>query len=284
MNEVGVFLSTTRIKDVGAALAAVRALGFRVVQLGKLDDHDYSPSGARELATLLEQTDLDVTSLCIVYNGESYASVDAVRETVGLLPAATVDERIAYSRRCITTAADLGIPLVTFHVGLLPPDPEDPGYRRVHDAVNRIAVDAAKKGIRLGLETGQETAEELLAFLDSLEVPVGVNFDGANFIAYQTENPLRALARLFPRVVGVHVKDYWPPSEPGLLSLPAPLGQGAARVDETLDYLLASGFASPLILETYAKDDPLRTLADARTYVLTYLRRRSDTIADKNSG
>jgi hypothetical protein len=71
------------------------------------------------------------------------------------------------------------------------------------------------------------------------------------------------------------LKDYSPPAAPGPLSRPTPLGRGAARVDVTIDFLLDAGFAGPLILETYDPVNPLRTLAEARAYVLNRLARRS---------
>jgi len=88
-------------------------------------------------------------------------------------------------------------------------------------------------------------------------------------------DPLAALQTLSPRVVGVHVKDYAPPAAPGLLSRPAPLGKGTARVGETIDFLQDAGFGGPLILETYDNEDPLRTLSEARTYVLERLHQGS---------
>jgi len=273
--EVGLFLSTTRASRVEEALAMARQLGFSVIQFGKLAASYYTPAGVAEVAQLLQKEGLTASGLCIVYDGESYVDVGAVRRTVGLLPAELVDERVAYSQRCIDTAADLGIRLVTFHVGMIPTDPGDPGYQRVLGAVNRIAAYADQRGIKLGLETGQETAEELIAFLDRLETPVGVNFDGANFIAYSTADPLPALEVLYPRVVGVHIKDYAPPAAPGLLSRPAPLGQGVAQVDETIQYLLRQGYSEPLILETYDPADPLKTIAESRTYVLNRIQRAS---------
>jgi len=271
--EVGLFLSTTRLSEVDRALAAAREIGFRTIQFGKLAERYYSPTGAQELARLLNQEGLIASGLCIVYDGESYADLSAVHRTVGLLPTETVEERVRYSQCCIDTAADLGIRLVTFHVGMLPADPDDPGYQRLQRAVDQIASYAHRREIEIGLETGQETAEELLALLARLDTPVGINFDGANFIAYSTADPIAALAALYPRVVGVHIKDYAVPTAPGLLSRPAPIGQGAARVDETIRFLLTAGFPGPLILETYDTVDPLRTIAEARVYVLDRIQR-----------
>src|SRR5688500_3702739 len=85
--EVGAFLSTTRIKDPAAACAAVQALGFRVIQLGKLPDASYTPAGHTELARILQQTGLTAISLCVVFDGERYDTVESVSTTVGFLPA-----------------------------------------------------------------------------------------------------------------------------------------------------------------------------------------------------
>jgi L-ribulose-5-phosphate 3-epimerase len=272
---VGAFLSTTRIEDPAEACAAVQALGFRVVQLGKLPDSYYIPAGAATMESVLRRNGLTAASLCVVFDGERYDTVESVSTTVGFLPAGPLDGRLAYTRACIDTAAALGIPLVTFHMGMLPSSPTSEPYQRVQRAVDAVGAHAADEGVTVGLETGQESAAALLAFLDRLDAPVKVNYDGGNFIAYQTGDPLDALAALYPRVVGVHIKDRLPPQAPGLIGPGERLGRGVARVDETLKLLLELGWTEPIILETYAVsgDDPLETLAHARAYVLERLER-----------
>jgi L-ribulose-5-phosphate 3-epimerase len=266
LNSIRAFLPGTRVLDVERACAAVRGLGFRTVQLGKLPDEHYAPGGRDRLAGTLRRHGLTACALTMVYDGESYADLEAVRRTVGFMPEAHVEARIAYSLRCVDTAADLGVPLVTTHVGLIPADADDPAYRQVLDAANRVAARAAARGVQLALETGQESAEELMAFLDRLEHPAGVNFDGANFVCYRTDEPLAALRALYPRVLGVHVKDYLPPDQTRF-TRPCPLGEGGAQVDETLDLLVEGGFPGPLVLEVYSEDDHTGTIARARDYV-----------------
>jgi sugar phosphate isomerase/epimerase len=166
---------------------------------------------------------------------------------------------------------------VTFHMGMLPASParpDDSAYRRIRRAVEEVGDYAARRSVTIGLETGQETAAGLLAFLDRLSAPVGVNFDGGNFVAYQTGDPVEALRELYPRTVGVHLKDRLPPPAAGRIGLGERLGQGTARVDDTLRLLLRLGWSRPIILETYAVqgDDPIETLTHARDYVLDRLR------------
>jgi sugar phosphate isomerase/epimerase len=273
--EVGVFLSTTRSKDPAEACAAVEALGFRVIQLGKLPDSYYTPAGTDALDGILRRHGLAAISLCVVFDGERYDSVESVSQTVGFLPAAPLAGRLAYTRGCIDTAARLDIPLVTFHMGMLPASPASEAYQRVQRAVDEVGAYAAKQDVTIGLETGQESAAALLEFLDRLDAPVKVNYDGGNFVAYQTDDPLDALKALYPKVEGVHIKDRRPPEQPGLVGPGWRLGLGTARVDETLQLLVELGWPKPLILETYAVkgDDPIETLTHARAYVLERLER-----------
>jgi L-ribulose-5-phosphate 3-epimerase len=272
VSDVGVFLNTTGIDDVAEACRAARALGFSEIQLGKLPDAYHSPPGRRRLAEILEGEGLRAVALSIVHEGGSYANLEAVRRTVGFLPPETVEARVQFSFRCLDTVAALGIPLVTTHVGLLPSDPRDEGYQRVLHAVERVATYAQRIGATYAIETGQETAEALLEFIARVDAPVAVNFDGPNFIAYQTQDPIEALTLLYPQTAGVHIKDYLVPAAPGLLSQACPLGEGAGRVDETLRFLVEADYGGPLILETYDRVAPLETLARSRAYVLDRLR------------
>lgn len=103
--DVGVYLSTTRITDVERACAAVRELGFEVVQLGKLADEYYTPLGAERLGGILRRAGLTASALGMVYDGEIYATPETVRRTVGFLPPDTAEARVVHSQRCIGLAA-----------------------------------------------------------------------------------------------------------------------------------------------------------------------------------
>ena len=72
------------------------------------------------------------------------------------------------------------------------------------------------KEIELGMETGQESAGELLEFLDDLDTPnVFVNFDPANMILYGAGDPIDAIRTLGRHVRHVHVKDATASNRPG---------------------------------------------------------------------
>jgi len=67
---------------------------------------------------------------------------------------------------------------------------------------------AQRAGIIVAFETGQETAALLRRTLDDLKAPnVKVNFDPANMLLYDMDDPLKAVELLAPDIRSVHVKD-----------------------------------------------------------------------------
>ena len=175
-NSVGVFLRCTGQDDPLRALQAVKSLGLDTVQVSKLPDRFYTPEGAVEFAGLLQRTGIRADSVVAVFAGESYADRDTVARTVGFRPLHLIKERLEYLRKCVDFAGAIGAGIVTFHMGFLPDNPEDGAYRSMLAAVTDIAAYAARKKVTVSLETGQETGQQLAAFLDQITVArVGVN-------------------------------------------------------------------------------------------------------------
>ena len=276
---IGVFLRCTGEEDPRKALAAVKALGLDRVQVSRLADRYYTAEGAREFAGLLAEAGIRSDAVVVVFGGESYEDQESVLRTVGFRPPALRAPRLQYARRCVDFAAAIGTKVVTFHMGFLPRKPGDPDYRDMLRALGDVAVYAAGRDVTVSLETGQETGEELLAFLDAVPgARVGVNFDTANLVLYGLDQPARALEKLLSRVTSVHVKDGLPPEEPGRLGREVRLGEGRAQVAECLRVLERSGFEGPLIIENYVWRDlgtkPLDELARARDFIRAALARR----------
>jgi sugar phosphate isomerase/epimerase len=266
-NPIGIFLRCTGQDDPLLALQAVKSLGLDTVQVSKLPDRFYTPEGAREFAGLLRATGIRADSVVAVFPGESYKDRDTVVRTVGFRPVELIAERLAYLRKCVDFAQGIGAGLVTFHMGFLPDNPDDPAYRAMLAAVTDIAGYAATKQVTISLETGQETGELLAAFLDRVTVArVGVNFDPANLVIYGVDSPARALARVASRVTSVHVKDALLPESPGAMGREVRPGEGRAELAECFRILRQNGFTGALIVENYvargrgtAPMDELRT-------------------------
>ena len=269
---VGVFLRCTGQDDPLRALQAVKSLGLDTIQVSRLPDRFYSVEGAREFSALLRATGMRADSVVAVFAGESYADRDTVVRTVGFRPLHLVTERLEYLRKCVDFAAAIGARIVTFHMGFLPEDPQDPAYRAMLDAVTDIARYASARKVTISLETGQETGEQLAAFLDRVTVArVGVNFDAANLVIYGVDAPSKALRHIAGRVTSVHVKDALLPATPGELGREVRPGEGRAELAACLRMLQSAGFRGALIIENYVarglKTDPMDELRQALAFL-----------------
>jgi len=269
---IGIFLRCTGQDDPLRALQAVKSMGVSTIQVSRLPDRFYSPEGAREFAGMLRDTGIRADSVVVVFDGESYRDRDAVVRTVGFRPLHLIPERLAYARRCVDFARAIGARIVTFHMGFLPADPEDEAYRAMLKAVTDIASYAASQDVTISLETGQETGEQLAAFLNEITVArVGVNFDPANLVIYGVDSPSRALQHFVTRVTSVHVKDALLPEKPGAMGREVRPGEGRAELAECFLMLKASGFRGALVIENYGarglKTDPMDELRGAKAFI-----------------
>lgn len=271
--QVGVFLRCTGHDDPAKAMKAVKALGIDLINVSKLPDRFYTPEGAREFVGLLKQTKVRAGSVVIVFDGESYKDREAVEKTVGFRPLELLPKRMAYAKRVVDFTSAIGTKIVAFHMGFLPNNPNDPIYKSMLQSTGDLARYAATKGVTVALETGQETAENLMQFLGKISpVRVGVNFDTANLILYGMDSPPEALKRLLNRVTSIHVKDGLPPEDPRLLGREVRLGEGRAGVRECLQILRDAHFQGPVIIENYVaaktpNADPLDEIRKAKAFI-----------------
>jgi sugar phosphate isomerase/epimerase len=232
-------------------IRAVKSLGLRCGHLGFAGHVSLDGAGAQWKAAL-EAEDFAVTAVFAAFEGESYADIPTVQQTVGYIPAATRAVREARSREVIDAAACMGSPIFACHIGYVPEDRSDPDYIAVRDMVRRVCDYAGGQKLLFALETGQEPAEALMHFIDDTERDnLRVNFDPANMILYGTSDPIEALGVVAPRVVSVHVKDgLWPKKDkPGSLGVEMPLGQGDVGMERFVAKLREIGYKGPLTIE-----------------------------------
>lgn len=232
-------------------LARIKAMGVRCGQLGIGGDVDLTGAAAQWKADL-EREDFTLVTVFCAYNGESYADIPTVQQTVGFIPAATREEREARTREVSDFAAAIGVKSIACHIGFVPEDAADPDYAAVREMVRRICDHAAAHGQTFALETGQEPAHVLMHFLKDVDRDnIGINFDPANMILYGTGDPIEALGILAPKVISVHAKDGdWPPKDiPGALGTERPLGQGSVGIERFVAKLKEIGYKGPLNIE-----------------------------------
>jgi len=158
---------------------------------------------------------------------EDYTTLDTIRRTGGLVPDLHWEENWRNFTLAAGLAQGMGLKLVSFHAGFLPHEESDPSFGKLLDRAKRLAELFADRGITLGLETGQETAETLRMFLEKLNFPnVGVNFDPANMILYDKGDPIAALRVLGPYLKQCHIKDARRTKVPGTWGEEVVVGTG----------------------------------------------------------
>ncbi|HVS17550.1 MAG TPA: sugar phosphate isomerase/epimerase family protein [Planctomycetota bacterium] len=243
----------------------VRATGLVRVQLA-LDPLRTGRWDAQATADTLAAAGLKIESGMLQTHGEDYSSLAAIRDTGGLRPDGTWRKNLEAARANAKLARRLGLELVTFHAGFLPEQSGDPERAKLIGRLRTFCEVFADEGVRLGLETGQETAATLAGVLDELDHPAaGVNFDPANMILYGMGDPVAALRLLEPHVRQIHVKDALPSDTPGEWGSEVRAGTG--RVDWKAFLRLARELGVAFLIEREAGEERVVDIAAARALV-----------------
>lgn len=230
-------------------IRAVKSLGLRCGHLGFTSAVNFDGL-ADVYKQALADEDFTVTAVFAAYDGESYADVPTVQQTVGFIPEATREAREKRTYEVVDMTAAIGVPIFACHIGFVPDDHTDPVYAPVRDMVRRICDYCAAKNIMFALETGQEPAESLLHFLEDVARPnLKINFDPANLILYGTSEPISALKLVGKHVVSCHAKDGNWPKAPGTLGTEMPLGEGSVGMANFVNTLKEIGYKGALTIE-----------------------------------
>lgn len=217
----------------------------------------------------LQEGEMELIGGMLAGVGEDYSTLESIRRTGGVVPDQAWPQVWARARRAAPVARDLGLDFVMFHAGFLPHETDDPVFKKVVDRVRRIADLFAEVGVSIGLETGQEQAPTLLQFFQTLDRPnVGVNFDPANMILYNSGDPIQALRTLGTHIRQVHIKDANRTHTPGKWGEERVVGTG--EVDwglffQTLDEL---GYEGYFAIEREAGQSRVDDIRTAKEFVL----------------
>ena len=240
-------------RDPADLIARVRETDLNAVQLG-LNPLHADPENWGDAIKQLQHAEICIVSGMFGTVGEDYSTLEAIARTGGVVP----DEHWPENQRIIegvaSIAAENNLAVVSFHAGFIPHDETDPTFVKLLERIRWIADRFAQDTVEVLFETGQETAEDLLAFLEALDRPnVGVNFDPANMILYGKGEPVEALRKLMPRVRQVHVKDATASDKPGeTWGAEVPVGEGEVDWRAFMQTLDEGGYTGPLVIEREA--------------------------------
>ncbi len=232
-----------------AALQTVRDADIFTVHLQYPAQFD-SAEGIEQIRDAVRQTGVAITTVFCGFEGESYADIPTVINTVGLVPEEAREARVEKIEQISQFARELGVDRIGAHIGFIPHDRADPRYDALVETVRGICDALAAREQVFALETGQETAESLKEFIADVDREnLRVNFDPANMVLYGTEPPIPATQLLMPWIDGVHCKDGTWPTEKDQLGHETPFGQGDVAATEWLQTLVQAGYRGPLTIE-----------------------------------
>lgn len=248
--------------DIADLISKVRQLGLTHVQLG-LSQLLKKEDRADDIA-LLKKSGLTITSTSISFPEEDYSTIAIIRRTGGLVPDEFWEARRELAIRAGKLTADLGLKYLEFHIGFVPSS-NDPFYKKLVDRVSEVGHAIGKVGVDLLMETGQESASELLQFLNDLNCRnIGVNFDPANMILYGSGEPIDAISILNRHIKHVHVKDAIASEQPRMeWGKEVLFGTGQVGVQPFLDALDDVEYEGVLSIERESGNDRLADIASA---------------------
>ena len=250
-------------RDLAEKLAAC---GVSWTQLALTPLRDGTLDCATVLAEL-QRRGIRVRSGMVQTIGEDYTTLKSIERTGGLRPDAHWAANRANLELEAKLARQLGLRLVTLHAGFLPHERNGERYKLLERLRTLVDIFAAQ-GVRVGFETGQESAHTLLEVLDELGRPMaGVNFDPANMLLYGMGDPVEALRLLWPHVLQVHIKDAVAAKKSGQWGSEVPVGTGQVNWTAFFELLAAKLPQVDAMIEREAGDQRVVDICTARAVV-----------------
>lgn len=252
VDEIGTAMTAMGVEHVNLAIAP--ALG---------------PDGEAYLEAVKRQGWI-ITAGMMNYDFEDYSTLDTIKVTGGIAPDAHWPASGEAFAKAAAITAELGSKYIMMHVGFL--DHTDQAYaKKFYDRVRYLGDRAGEAGVTLLMETGQESAEDLQRFVETLNhANVLLNFDPANLILYDKDEPSSALRRLAPWVRHIHIKDAVRTTVPGTWGSEVAWGDGQVNSFAFLNTLAECKFEGAVVVEREAGTQRVKDIATAVRRLLAY--------------
>ncbi|CAN5450121.1 sugar phosphate isomerase/epimerase [soil metagenome] len=247
--EIGVCSWSLQVKNIPELQGFISRLGVDVVQIACGDPHHAAWDEGDAMPTAAKAAGLRMSGAMLGFPGEDYTTPLHIERTGGFGDPATRTERLEILKWGLERTKQLGLTDLMFHAGFIPQIGDD-GRKSFLDTLAKAADLAKAAGITIAFETGQEPSSLLRLTLDELMCPnVKVNFDPANVLLYDMDDPLKAIELLAPDIRSVHMKDANRPTVPGTWGSEVPLGTGQTNTADVLRMLKRVGYHGPLCVE-----------------------------------
>jgi len=234
-------------KEPEDALRGVNELGFSYCEIYL----NHFPDGlADKVIHASAKHGVTITALFASGPGPQVYNFYEGPETIGLVPRAWREQRVAAFKQASDFAKLCGIPAFETHCGFIPENPKDPLYKETITAIREVAGHCRRNGQTFLYHAGQETPVTLLRTLQDVGLDnQGVGLDTANLIMCGKGHPLDALEVYGQHLKSVNAKDALFPTGVKELGEETPLGQGKVDFPRLLGRLKQLGYTAPIIIE-----------------------------------
>lgn len=246
---IGVCSWSLQVTSVPELKGFLDKLGINVVQIACGDPHHASWAEGDAMPAAALGAGFQLSGAMLGFPGEDYTTPYTIEKTGGFGDPATRPERIERFKWALARTKELGLTDLMLHAGFIPALGA-PERKPFLDTLAQVADLAKQVGVTVAFETGQESATLLRRTLDDLKAPnLKVNFDPANMLLYDLDEPLKVLDLLAPDIRSVHLKDANRPTVKGAWGTEVPLGEGQTNTREFVKALKRIGFTGPLCIE-----------------------------------
>jgi sugar phosphate isomerase/epimerase len=218
---IGVVISGA---DPLVSLEKVTSFDMSTCQMSIPPEEWWSRERTELIRKKAREKEIKITSLICGFEDEDYQDIPTIKRTVGLVNPATRGKRVLRVLSYSDFALELEVEIIQAHIGFIPENTSGSNYKELVLALQKIA-DYCK------------------------ENNLGVNFDPANMLLYDADDPIKALDILGKYVIGVHCKDGKRPERKGGLGKEYPLGEGDVGIEKFVDKLRKIGYTGHLTIE-----------------------------------
>jgi L-ribulose-5-phosphate 3-epimerase len=281
MLKIGIMSDSLKLPILESVLKA-RELGVDGIQCyavqGEMAPDNLDTRARESIRKFCHENGIAISALCGDLGGHGF-------QIAGENP-----EKIRRTCAIVDLAADLGTTVVTTHIGVVPENRNSRTYEILVEACRMMGAYAAGCGVTLAIETGPETPERLLAFLQDTDMKgLGVNYDPANLVMVQGIDPVQGVRLLSGYIVHTHAKDginikpcdavkvYESFAVSGIDGFnfgeyfnEVPLGEGGVPWDDYLTTLAGCGYDGFLTIEREVGANPVEDI----TLAVEFLKKR----------
>lgn len=256
--EVGVCSWSLQVKSIPELKGFMDRLGVDLVQIACGDPHHAAWDEGEEMPKAARAAGFRMGGAMLGFPGEDYTTPQTIQQSGGFGDPALRPERTERLKWALDRTRALGLTDLMLHAGFIP-EASDPQRKPFLETLSKVSQLAAEKGITVAFETGQESSALLRRTLDDLKAPnLKVNFDPANMLLYDKDDPIKAVELLGPDIRTVHVKDAVRTKVPGTWGEEVPLGKGQVNIPLFIKTLKRVGYAGPLFIEREVGDQKQR--------------------------